>query len=96
MKRLAVMALMVAPAPALSGAECMPEALVMDLIGDFGEQPVMTGDFELNGQTARIALFVNPDTGTWTYVGQPMTGVLCVIDHGSHAVIHEVNEGEGL
>lgn len=96
MKGLMTAALALCPVSLWAGAECMPEPMVMQVLSDYGEQPVMTGDFEVNGQTARVAVFVNPETGTWTYVGQPAAGVLCVIDHGGNAALHEVTEGEGL
>lgn len=50
------------------------------LIGEFGEQPIWLGSTAEGHQSG---LFLNPKTGTWTFVTAPNGDTLCIIEHGT-------------
>ena len=67
--------------PASAAPVCnQREVAVAGLEHRFGEAPIWRG---LNGKGNVVELWVNPETGSWTYLLSPPDGRSCFIDQGS-------------
>lgn len=85
--RLVVAALAAMAAPASAQTICMGYAdAVSDLQTKHGEAITITGLAE-GGNV--IAMFANPDTGTWTMIVVHPTGLACYLAHGTNAETHK-------
>lgn len=56
------------------------ENVLKQIMGEFGEQPIWLGS---TAQGHQSGLFLNPKTGTWTFVTAPNNESVCIIEHGT-------------
>ena len=57
---------------------CADQDKVIDFLKEFNERPVLLGKL---GQTGRMAMLINTETGTWTLIGYTERGA-CIMASG--------------
>ena len=68
------------------------ENALKQIVGEFGEQPIWLGN---TAQGLQSGLFLNPKTGTWTFVTAPNGDILCIIEHGTGFQLRAPNSTPG-
>lgn len=62
------------------------------IVGEFDEKPIWLGS---TSEGLQSGLFLNPKTGTWTFVTSPTATIICIIEHGTGFQLRAMNSTPG-